>query len=295
MLRGRTDLPLTSDPATRLLPWIISVMVFLAMLMLAGALVLTGATASWEKGLSGRYTVQIPPVEGETTDEAARRVERAIQVLSRTAGIAGAKQVPLSEVAESLEPWLGAGTSVVDLPLPYLIDVMLAKEPKVNIKQLRQQLTLAVPGASLDDHGAWRRQIADFILALQSLAAGVISLIVGCAVAAVVFATRSGIAVHHDVIMVLHLIGATDRYIARQFQRHAFRLALKGGFAGALLAAVTLSIFHWGVVEFDPMIMPDMRFTAWHWAAIFAVPVIACVIAMRTARATVLRELRQMQ
>ncbi|MBL25327.1 MAG: hypothetical protein CMM48_15695 [Rhodospirillaceae bacterium] len=295
MLRNRIDLPLTSDPATRLLPWIISVMVFLAMLMLAGALVLTGATASWEKGLSGRYTVQIPPIEGETGDEATRRVERAIQVLTRTAGVAGAKQVPIAEVAASLEPWLGAGTSVLDLPLPYLIDVTIAKEPQVNLKQLRQQLTLAVADASLDDHGVWRRQIADLILALQLLAAGVIALIAGCAVAAVVFATRSGIAVHHDVIMVLHLIGATDRYIARQFQRHAFRLALKGGIAGAVLAAATLSVFVWGVVEFDPMLMPDLRFTPWHWGAIFAVPVVACFIAMRTARATVLRALGQMQ
>ena len=294
MLRSRIDLPLTSDPVTRLLPWIISVMVFLAMLMLAGALVLTGATASWEKGLSGRYTVQIPPIEGETTEEANQRIERVIRVLTRTPGIAAAKQVPLAEVAASLEPWLGAGTSVLDLPLPYLIDVTIAGEPEVNLNQLRQQLTTAVADASLDDHGAWRRQIADLTLALQLLAAGVIALIAACAVAAVVFATRSGIAVHHDVITVLHLIGATDRYIARQFQRHAFRLALKGGIAGAFLAAGTVSVFVWGVVEFDPMLMPDLRFTFWQWGAIFVVPIAACVIAMRTARATVLRALRQM-
>lgn len=295
MFRGRIDLPLSTDPATRLLPWIISVMVYLAILMLAGVLVLAGATASWETGLSGRYTVQIPPMDGETAEESGQRLSRAISVLTRTPGIASAKKVPLTEVAASLEPWLGTGTSVIDLPLPYLIDVSLNPEQTVNLKQLRQQLTIAVAGSSLDDHGVWRRQVADLILALQILAAGVIILIATCAVFAVIFATRSGIVVHRDVIQVLHLIGATDAYIAGQFQRHALRLALKGGFAGAGLAAVTLSIFIWGVVEFDPLLMPDMRFTPWHWIAIFMVPVVASIIAMRAARATVLRALEQMQ
>ena len=265
------------------------------MLMLAGVLVLAGAPASWETGLSDRYTVQIPPLDDETSEESGQRLGRAISVLTRTPGIASAKKVPLTEVAASLEPWLGNGTSVLDLPLPHLIDVTLNPEQTVNLKQLRQQLTIAVADASLDDHGVWRRQVADLIFALQILAAGVITLIATCAVFAVVFATRSGIAVHRDVIQVLHLIGATDGYIAGQFQRHALRLALKGGSAGAVLAAATLSIFIWGVVEFDPLLMPDMRFTSWHRTAIFMVPVVASIIAMRAARTTVLRALERMQ
>lgn len=270
-------------------------MVYLAMLMLSGALVLAGATASWEEGLSGRYTVQIPPIEGETTDEINQRIDRAIRVLKRTPGVSAAAPVPLTEIAASLEPWLGAGTSVLDLPLPHLIDVTLEAEATVNLKQLRQQMSIAVPGASLDDHGVWRRQITGLIRALQILAAGVITLIATCAVIAVVFATRSGIAVHRDVIQVLHLIGATDRYIARQFQRHVFRLALKGALAGALLAVGTLSIFVWGVVEFDPLLMPDLSLSGWHWVVIGMVPIAASVIAMRAARATVLRSLRHLQ
>ena len=295
MFSGRLDLPLSSDPATRLLPWIISVMVFLAMLMLAGALVLTGATSSWEKGLSGRYTVQIPPIEGESTVEVDQRIDRAITIIERTPGVSAAKQVPPAEVATSLEPWLGAGTSVVDLPLPHLIDVSLADKPPVNLGQLREQLGLAVKDSVVDDHGAWRRQIKKLIYSLQALAAGIILLIAGCAVSAVVFATRSGIAVHHDVLIVLHLIGATDNYIARQFQRHALKLAFKGGIVGALLVGATLAIFFKGVAELDPMLMPDLRFTLWNWLILLIVPVVVCLIAMRTARATVLRQLRRIQ
>jgi cell division transport system permease protein len=295
MFRGRIDLPLSSDPSTRLLPWIISVMVYLAVIMQSGALALAGATASWERGLSGRYTVQLPPIEGETGEETQTRISRAIRILEGTKGIVSARQVPLTDVAASLEPWLGAGTSVLDLPLPYLIDVTLGDDPDINLDQLRQQLAGAVDGAALDDHGVWRGQLSDLIGALQLLAATVILLIGASAVIAVIFATRSGIEVHREVIQVLHLIGATDGYIARQFQRHVFGLALKGSLIGALLAFATLGLFIWGVSEFDPMLMPGISLGMWQWASLCLVPALACFIAMRAARTTVMRALRHMQ
>jgi len=37
----------------------------------------------------------------------------------------------------------------------------------------------------------------------------------------IVFATRTGLAIHHGTVEVLHLIGAHDTFIATQFQWHA--------------------------------------------------------------------------
>ena len=65
-------------------------------------------------------------------------------------------------------------------------------------------------------------------------------LIGGAAVLTVIFTTRAGLAVHHAVVEVLHLIGARDGYIARQFQRQALRLALRGGIVGLVLTLATL-------------------------------------------------------
>ena len=46
------------------------------------------------------------------------------------------------------------------------------------------------------------------------------------------FATRGAMAANQTTIEVLHFIGATDRYIAEQFQRHFLTLGLKGGVVG---------------------------------------------------------------
>ncbi len=46
--------------------------------------------------------------------------------------------------------------------------------------------------------------------------------------------------VHRDVIELLHLMGARDGYIAAQFERQALRLGLGGGVVGLALAVATL-------------------------------------------------------
>ena len=57
-----------------------------------------------------------------------------------------------------------------------------------------------------------------------------------------VFTARIGLAIHHSVIEILHLLGAQDAYIARQFQVHALWLGLRGGVIGGMAAAVTVAI-----------------------------------------------------
>src|SRR3546814_14732757 len=90
MLGSRSDLPLGRDPSTRLLPWLIGVMVFLATLILSGGLLLSGTAAEWSRGLENRLTVQVPPLEDETESDAAARVDEAGRVVRRTPGVADA-------------------------------------------------------------------------------------------------------------------------------------------------------------------------------------------------------------
>ena len=57
---------------------------------------------------------------------------------------------------------------------------------------------------------------------------------------AIVFATRGAMAGNREIIEVLHFIGADDRYIAAQFQRHFAVLGIRGGVIGGLAALVLL-------------------------------------------------------
>lgn len=180
------------------------------------------------------------------------------------------------------------------LPLPRLIDVRLDMVDPPNMEELKTILSNADPGALLDDHGVWQDQLADLVGALE-LVAGSIVLLVGTAtVGIVIFATRSGMAAHQDVIEVLHMIGAEDGYIARQFQNFALTLGLRGGIIGIAIGAITL----WGLGQatqhVDSSILPDVRLLAWHWVVLASLPAATALIAKSTARRTVMRSLKKM-
>ena len=300
MFGKRLDLPLAEDSTGRFLVWIMAVMVYLAILALAGAMVLAGMAGRWESGLTGRLTVQIAPladesahsggVGGEPVAPLAQRTELALALLRGTPGIQRAEAVTASGAQKLLEPWLGPSLPE-DLPLPALIDVSIASEGAPDVTALAERLAVAVPGARLDNHAAWLGDLRMLARTAQLVSLAVMVLVGGAAVAAVVFAVRTGLAIHSPVVELLHIMGATDRYVATQFQAHIQGLAARGGLIGLGLALATLLVLHQAVGEASIGLLPDMALTALQWLFLGAVPVIAVLLATMTARWTVLRAL----
>jgi cell division transport system permease protein len=294
VIRRRGDLVLSREPSARIVPWIIGLMTYLACLMLAGALLLSELLDRWSSDLTGTVTVQVMPLEDETPAVVAGRVEKLIGLLQQQRGIASARSIPLPEIAALLEPWLGAGASLEDLPLPRLIDVRLDGAAPPSMEVLRTMLSNADPGAVLDDHGMWREQLAGLIGALGAVAGFVVALVAVATVGIVVFATRSGMAAHQDVIEVLHLIGARDVFIARQFQNLALSQGLRGGLIGIAVGAVTLWGLSRAAAQLDTSMLPPVSLAAWHWGVLAALPLATAFIANWTAKRTVVRSLRKL-
>ncbi|MGQ0662232.1 MAG: cell division protein FtsX [Pseudomonadota bacterium] len=289
----RTDLALARDDARAYVPSIVALMVFLAALAAAGALALSSAAARWQAGLAGRLTVEIAPAPaGESP--APERLAASLDLLRSTPGVKGAEPLSRERMAALLEPWLGRGGLGDDLPVPQLIDVSLAPGAAIDISALDARLAVIVPGASVDDHGSWRDGLVRLARLAVALALGVVGLVGLAAAAAVVFATRAGLAVHHEAIDLLHLMGAEDDYIARQFAGEALRLAFKGGLVGLLLAvAILLALGHLSQA-IDPFLLPRLRLGLGDWALLALLPAATALLAMATARRTVLRALRHL-
>jgi hypothetical protein len=124
-------------------------------------------------------------------------------------------------------------------PVPRLIAIEVDRNAPPDIEALRADLIKRF-SASLDDHRRWQRQIRTVTrsFALGGLA---ILLLVGAATTAIIVsATRSALATNREIVEVLHFVGATDRYIAREFERHFLRLGIRAG----LVARVCHGRFH---------------------------------------------------
>lgn len=286
MLFRRSTLPLGRDSSARFLPWLIAFMVFLACLALAAVLVVERSIDRWDRGLSGQITVQVPAADD--AGAAAARLEAVLTVLTATPGVRGVTVMAAAEVRRLLQPWIGSGADVDELPLPVLIAVSVDPASPPDLEALNARLAEAVPGSFADDHRRW----LDDLLALAGsvkIAAIAIMLLVGLtAVVTVVFVTRTGLEIHRQVIELLHVMGAQDRYIAREFQRHSLSLGLRGGLFGFVLAAATLAALAWLARGSGAALLPDLTLAPLDWALLAILPLAAAATAMWTARLTVL-------
>jgi cell division transport system permease protein len=290
-MSDRSDLPLADNDSTRLVPWIMGVMAYLAALTLAAALMLSNVAREWARGLEGTLTVQVAVKEGETEKALEARVLATVRVLLKTPGVEAARPIPLSEVAKMLEPWLGAGARTAELPLPRVIDVKLEPDRRPDLGALAKRLAAAVPGASIESHAQWRNTLLMLFASIELVAVVVMALIAAVALAAIVFTTKSVLAVHWDIVEVLHLIGARDAYIAGQFQRHALKLGLKGSIGGTACALATILMISLLARDLDASLLPPIGLRFWHWVLLAALPLAQSYGAMLTARWTVMRAL----
>ncbi|UCH72987.1 MAG: hypothetical protein JSU82_11505 [Rhodospirillales bacterium] len=294
MIRRHGDLLLSREPSARLVPWIIALMTYVACLMLAGSLLLAELLDRWTDDLTGTVTVQVMPVEGESVEVMTDRVDKLVTLLQRTHGVAAARALPSAEIAALLEPWLGGGARLDELPLPRLIDVTFDETSPPSMAALRTMLSNADPATVLDDHGVWQDQLAGLIGALGAVASFIVALVGVATVGIVIFATRSGMAAHQEVIEVLHLIGARDVFIARQFQNLALSQGLRGGLIGIVLGAATLWALSRAAAHLDTSMLPPVSLATWHWAVLAGLPLATAVIANWTAKHTVVRSLRKL-
>ena len=292
MLRRRYDLPLERDNVTRFLPWLIAFMAFMAALACAGLISLERMVDHWDRSIVGTLTVQILPLEDATAD--TTRIQAVLDAVRRHEGVDTAEHLDAGHVAKLLEPWLGRDTLAADLPLPHLLDVRIEPGEKIDTDAMSDTLRKIAPGTSVDDHGVWLAHLVRLIRALETIAASVLSLIALAMIGTIVFTTRTALAVHRDVIEVLHLIGAQDAYIARQFAWRAFLTGLQGGIIGLILAVPSIIAIGWLAGRIEEGFLPEVTFSTLQWGLFGAVPLFTALVAMWTARFTVMKTLKRM-
>ncbi len=287
MFLRRSDLSLDTDPARHLLPCLVAMIVYLAGLSLAGMMSLGAAVERWDSGLKGTVTVQVPA-------DSSSNLEILLPLLRKTQGVISARALDKAETAALLEPWLGKGVLGADLPLPRLIDVRVKTDPGPDLKALGKALSAAAPGTVIDDHGKSLDRLISFAKSVELVALAIVFLVVLAAVVTVVFITRTGLAIHHEGVELLHLMGAFDGYVARQFQGQALAVSLKGGAIGLALTAVTVVVLSHMAGAVGAGLLPRLDLSFNQWLALTAVPVGITAITMIATHVTVLRALKRM-
>jgi cell division transport system permease protein len=237
--RFETPLVPRNSISGRALVAVVAIMTFLASLTIGAAMLVSQAAGEWQSDISREVTIQVIPAPGRNLDVT---VDRAVSATRAFSGIGEVRPYSKEESAKLLEPWLGSGLTLNELPVPRLIVVKVAPGAAPDLAQLRRVLAEQVPGAILDDHRGWIDRMR--AMAGTAVAAGfcILILMLAATILSVTFATRGAMATNKAVIEVLHFVGAKNGFIASHFQRHFLLLGLQGGAIGGGAAIVLFAI-----------------------------------------------------
>ena len=292
-LASQADIPLSRDSSTRLLPWIIGFMTYITSLAMIGVIVLSALIETWEISLNSALTIQIP-AEGRQNMPLEKRADAVRALLEKNPNVQGFEWLDRKAVSLLLEPWLGMTSLPQDLPVPELITVFIPQINDIDIQRLALQLKAIDPLISVDTHEVWRNQLLRVMQSLQLIAGLVVSVLLVAAVTVVIFATRGGLATHRDIVELLHLIGAHNAYIAKQFQTHVLKTCLKGCIGGMLLTLATVGLVFYLAQGLGESLMPAKLLSAPQWGLLLLVPPVIIAISVVTTRQTVMVNLRKM-
>ncbi|WP_199194732.1 cell division protein FtsX [Phyllobacterium phragmitis] len=278
---------------------VIAIMTFLACLTLGGVSLVRDSAATWQSQISKEATIQIRPIDGEDMEALLAQARKIAQGF---AGVTSARIVDKAATARLLEPWLGSGLDIDELPVPRLVVVSIDEDQPPDFATLRAELVRSVPGASFDDHRTWVDRLVSMARTTVLIGMSVLVLVIAATVLTVIFATRGAMAGNDHIIEVLHFIGAEAGFVAREFERHFFRTALKGALCGGGTAILVFLMISWwssrnlATPEADQAAALFGNFAIGRdgYAGVAVIILLVSLLTMITTRLTVITQLREM-
>jgi cell division transport system permease protein len=276
----------------RALVAVVAIMTFLASLTTGAVMLVRAAAIDWQADVAREVTIQVRPVAGRDIEA---DIARAVAIARAFPGIAEVRPYSKEEAGRLLEPWLGTGLQLEDLPMPRIIVVRIASGAAPDLAQLRNALAAQVPGASLDDHRGFVERMRAMAGAAVLGGIAVLVLVIVATTLSVTFATRAAMATNRPVIEVLHFIGARNSFITGHFQRHFLRLGLRGGAIGGGGAIALFALAEmWGRWSRSDAggdqiaaLFGSLSIGVWGYVAVVAQVVLIAAVTAATSRRTV--------
>jgi cell division transport system permease protein len=156
--------------------------------------------------------------------------------------VAKAAPLPVEQVNKLLSPWFEDARLIAELPLPVIIDVKLNPDAELDAARLQQSLSRISPLIKVTSHSEQLQHFVAIARLMKGVALAVALLLIFTLVAAIGVICRAALTAHRELLELLHIMGATDGFIARQFQGFAARLSVPAALVSLGAAVLTTGI-----------------------------------------------------
>ncbi len=289
-----SDIPFARDDAHRLLPAMVACLIGFAALLLAIAMCLTNALSDQSHDAIGVLHIEVPATRAD--DKGV--MENVTTTLKATPGVEDVTVLGTGDMEQLLKPWLGKDFTLKDVPVPVMVDVKTAVENQtttVNVAALRAALTKIDANIRIEDRGPWVAHIAQASTLLQALVIFVALLLIACVIGMIILVARTNLKLHFKTVSLLHMFGATDEYILRQFQWNSAWLAGRGALVGVVFALLIFSVAVVLSIQWQSPVLPQVHFSLLHGVMFVMLPIMTALIALVATRFTVQSMLHHMR
>ena len=151
--RGSTTAIVPRDSISgRSLTAVVAIMTFLAALTAGAVMMVVNAAGDWQAEVGREITVQVRPVPGRDIEA---DVNKAVALARTAPGVVAVRPYSREDSAQLVEPWLGTGLALDELPMPRMIVVTLGPACRPISARCANRSPAHVPSATLDDHRGW--------------------------------------------------------------------------------------------------------------------------------------------
>jgi cell division transport system permease protein len=286
---AHSEIPFAKDDAHTFLPWIISVMACMAALLLCLGLTAGGWIVDKHDTYTNHFTVNIPA----TVEDLPAKLSKIQGMLEKYPGVTSVSQVSERHLRELLKPWLGNSDSIEGLPIPSVLDVVADGKTPVDYIALQIKLDAIATGTEVDAHERWVATFSSFSASARYAIGSLAVLIIGALGLMIAFTSRTAFKLHTKTVQLLHSIGAEDGYIARQFQREAFMLTIRGTAPGCIIAGIMYWVVGWYLASLHASMLPSLAMNSSHVLLLALMPLICGAVAWAAARLSVIKQLQR--
>lgn len=290
---------LTEDEDTSLFMYVLSsIYIYLFVVVLAMVMAINTMVNSWEKDITGAITVQIVPVENENkkidTDKTQEQINKVLQFMENINGVKKVQVLDNKTIEKLMTPWLGNKVDVSSLPIPKLLDVQLKDNADINYDEITRGLHIVSPNASIDNHRLWLNRLLKFAGSLKTLAISVLFMVIVICAFSIYYSARTSLGMNINSIEILHIIGATDDYIARQYASRYAKIGFFSGVIGLALAVPSIILIAKYGISTGSGLLNGAGLSNFDWFVIMITPLFSLGYAMLTSYYTVKKNLEKM-
>ncbi|MBP5352293.1 MAG: hypothetical protein J6Y91_00815 [Alphaproteobacteria bacterium] len=294
----KNDISVEDDDSSVFMYVLTSIYMYLFIIILAIVMAVNSMASSWEKDIMGAITVQIIPVESDDkhidVDKTQELVNDVLHYMENVSGIETVRVLDTKTVEKLMTPWLGNKVDISLLPIPQLLDVQLKKDAEINYDEITRGLHKVSPNASIDNHRLWLNKLIKFASSLRNIALTVLFMVILICAFSIYYSARTSLGININSIEILHLVGAYDDYIARQYARNYAKIGFFSGIIGLMFAVPCILLIGKYGLSTGSGLLSGASLSGTAWFFIMMTPLFSYGYAMVTSYYTVRKSLEKM-